>query len=60
MFEKKAKCQMTTCVKEFEELTAGELYRILKLRVDVFVVEQKCPYPELDGCDQSATYLAGG
>ena len=27
------------------------LYRILKLRVDVFVVEQQCPYPELDGRD---------
>lgn len=33
------------------ELDAGTLYRILKLRVDVFVVEQKCPYPELDGRD---------
>ncbi|MFH0412484.1 GNAT family N-acetyltransferase [Corynebacterium sp. L4756] len=27
------------------------LYKILKLRTDVFVVEQNCPYPELDGCD---------
>jgi len=31
---------MKTCIKKFEELTAAELYRILKLRVDVFVVEQ--------------------
>ncbi|NAZ83912.1 GNAT family N-acetyltransferase [Kineococcus sp. R8] len=27
------------------------LYRLLRLRVDVFVVEQECPYPELDGRD---------
>ncbi|MGJ9372832.1 GNAT family N-acetyltransferase [Nesterenkonia sp. CF4.4] len=27
------------------------LYRILQLRIDVFVVEQQCPYPELDGRD---------
>ncbi|MBD1574418.1 GNAT family N-acetyltransferase [Vibrio sp. S17_S38] len=35
----------------FEELTPIELYQLLKLRVDVFVVEQTCPYPELDGKD---------
>lgn len=35
------------------ELTADELYALLKLRVDVFVVEQECPYPELDGRDLS-------
>ncbi|MEO6887004.1 MAG: GNAT family N-acetyltransferase [Jatrophihabitantaceae bacterium] len=32
-------------------LDPGTLYRILRLRVDVFVVEQNCPYPELDGRD---------
>ncbi|MCO7219418.1 GNAT family N-acetyltransferase [Klenkia sp. PcliD-1-E] len=37
--------------KRFAELTPGELYGLLKLRVDVFVVEQSCPYPELDGRD---------
>ncbi len=35
----------------FAELDATTLYRILRLRVDVFVVEQACPYPELDGRD---------
>lgn len=35
----------------FSELTPAELYGILRLRVDVFVVEQACPYPELDGRD---------
>jgi ElaA protein len=33
------------------ELTAQQLYDVLKLRVDVFVVEQECAYPELDGRD---------
>jgi ElaA protein len=33
------------------DLDAATLYRILQLRVDVFVVEQQCPYPELDGRD---------
>lgn len=35
----------------FADLTPTELYAILRLRVDVFVVEQTCPYPELDGRD---------
>ena len=38
-------------VARFSELTAAELYGLLRLRVDVFVVEQACPYPELDGRD---------
>lgn len=33
------------------DLDVGTLYRILQLRVDVFVVEQRCPYRELDGRD---------
>jgi ElaA protein len=32
-------------------LTTTELYALLTLRVDVFVVEQQCPYPDLDGHD---------
>ena len=39
------------------ELSAHALYALLKLRVDVFVVEQKCPYPELDGKDDDALHL---
>ncbi|TWT04157.1 GNAT family N-acetyltransferase [Planococcus sp. CPCC 101016] len=41
----------------FEELTARKLYEVLKLRVDVFVVEQNCPYPELDNLDQQSVHL---
>lgn len=37
------------------ELDPATLYRILRLRVDVFVVEQACPYPELDGRDLEAS-----
>ena len=35
----------------FEDLDGHTLYALLKLRSDVFVVEQACPYPELDGRD---------
>ncbi|WP_371378642.1 GNAT family N-acetyltransferase [Thalassotalea aquiviva] len=36
----------------FSKLTVDQLYDALKLRVDVFVVEQTCYYPELDECDR--------
>ncbi|WP_018118243.1 GNAT family N-acetyltransferase [Corynebacterium mastitidis] len=34
-----------------EEMEPATLYRVLKLRADAFVVEQRCPFPELDGRD---------
>lgn len=43
--------------KRFKQLSLDELYAILKLRVDVFVVEQQCPYEEIDGLDQKAIHL---
>jgi ElaA protein len=42
---------MTVRVARFAELDTATLYALLRLRVDVFVVEQQCPYPELDGRD---------
>ena len=48
---------MELFVKSFEELSTRELYDLLRLRVDVFVVEQRCPYPELDGRDQAALHV---
>ena len=42
----------------FDELTARKLYEFLKLRVDVFIVEQECPYPELDNLDQESIHMA--
>ena len=44
-------------VSGLDELSPRDLYDMLKLRVDVFVVEQKCPYPELDGKDLDALHL---
>jgi ElaA protein len=41
----------------FEALTAGELYELLRFRQDIFVVEQRSPYPDLDGLDQRAWHL---
>lgn len=43
--------------KRFAELTTDELYRLLQLRVSVFVVEQNCPYMEPDGLDQDAIHV---
>lgn len=48
---------MKLCIKRFYELSVEELYAILKLRVNVFVVEQNCPYPELDDRDQEAVHV---
>lgn len=39
-------------IKAFSQLDRDDLYELLRLRVDVFVVEQKCPYPEIDGKDR--------
>ena len=48
---------MELVVKHFSELTAKELFEIYKLRVSVFVVEQKCPYQEVDDADRTAYHL---
>ena len=49
--------KMKIIAKRFKELTLDELYAILKNRVDVFVVEQQCPYPEIDGKDKQAWHV---
>ena len=38
-------------VRSLDEMTPRQLHDLLKLRIDVFVVEQECAYPELDGRD---------
>lgn len=43
--------------KKFNELSLNEFYEILKLRVAVFVVEQTCPYQEIDQYDKKATHI---
>lgn len=46
------------CVS-YSELTTDELYALLRLRAAVFVVEQACPYQDLDGYDDRAWHLLG-
>lgn len=46
-------------LEPFDKLQAHTLYKIIKVRVDVFVVEQDCPYPDLDDKDQRALHLWG-
>ncbi|MGK7294926.1 MAG: GNAT family N-acetyltransferase [Candidatus Wenzhouxiangella sp. M2_3B_020] len=45
-------------LKAFDELSRRELYAVLGARVAVFVVEQDCPYQEIDGRDGDALHLA--
>ncbi len=47
-----------TCLP-FDQLTLTELYAVLALRQEVFVVEQNCPYQDCDGKDQPAWHLLG-
>lgn len=48
---------METFVKTFHELNVDELYEILKLREDVFVIEQQCIYPDIDNLDQDSIHV---
>jgi len=45
--------------KTFSELTRDELYSLLQLRAEVFVVEQNCAYLDLDGKDADALHVLG-
>ena len=55
--EDKNRFMITWAIKEFDELTLDELYAILQLRNEVFIVEQNCVYKDPDGKDQSAWHL---
>ncbi|WAW14568.1 GNAT family N-acetyltransferase [Peptostreptococcus equinus] len=48
---------MEVVKKKFEELSSEELFDIFKLRESVFVVEQECPYPEIDDLDKIAMHV---
>ncbi len=50
---------MRTVVKSFDDLSNKELYDLLALRADVFVVEQDCAYQDLDGKDHKALHILG-
>lgn len=44
-------------IKRFNELTTDELYELLRIRSEVFVVEQNCVYQDMDGDDQKSVHL---
>lgn len=46
-------------IKTFDELQTKELYDLLQLRSEVFVVEQDCVYQDIDGKDQKALHVLG-
>ena len=48
---------MEWLIRRFDGLSRSELYEILRLRCEVFVVEQNCPYQDVDGRDESAYHL---
>ena len=48
---------MQTHIQKFTQLSTQELYQIYKLRVDVFVVEQQCPYHEIDDIDLESYHI---
>lgn len=45
--------------KSFEELTVQELYGLLRLREQVFIIEQNCIYPDIDNKDPKAIHVLG-
>ena len=51
--------QIQWVIKKFEALSVAELYQILRLRSEIFVVEQNCVYQDLDNKDQKALHLFG-
>jgi ElaA protein len=48
---------ITTQWRRYDELSAAALYELLRLRQQVFVVEQRSPYADLDGLDEAAHHL---
>lgn len=50
---------ITFTIKSFDQLRVNELYEILRLRAEVFVVEQDCVYQDIDNKDQTALHVIG-
>ena len=51
--------EITFKIKRFNELSIIELYSLLQLRSEVFVVEQNCIYQDVDGKDEKAIHVLG-
>ena len=47
----------TLHIKTFKQLTVDELYELLRVRTEVFVVEQDCVYQDMDGDDKQAIHV---
>lgn len=50
---------MVVTVKSFKELTTRDVYAVLQLRSEIFVVEQNCVYQDIDGKDFKAFHVLG-
>ncbi len=46
-------------IKHFNELTLNEFHDLIALRIKVFIIEQNCPYQDLDGKDKKSYHLIG-
>lgn len=44
-------------IKRFDQLNVNELYEILKLRQDIFILEQQCLYPDIDFIDEKSLHI---
>jgi len=51
--------KLTWSIRKFDELTNEELYQLLRLRSEVFVVEQQCNFLDMDNKDQKCAHLLG-
>ena len=45
------------CIKHYSKLTTDEFHDLIALRIKVFVIEQNCPYQEVDGKDKEAFHV---
>jgi ElaA protein len=49
--------KLTWQIKEWHQLSTEELYEILALRTEVFIIEQNCPYQDTDGKDKKSQHV---
>lgn len=55
----KKRTELDIQIKNFHELNIAELYSLLQLRTEIFVVEQDCVYQDIDGKDDKALHVLG-
>ena len=57
MLSRKRVCGMKLVIKKYTDLSRNELYEILRLRNADFIVEQACPYQDIDETDKTAYHV---